>query len=746
MRFFCIKNLISHDVFELAPWDFKPQSNVQLNSKEAVRKWWRTPSTNHLFYSMFEGTRPDTRTSWDNSENPPSKMHGFVVDYDEKITDKMYKQPNLANTAFHPTAWSLTSSGRGRMLWAFEKPIPLPDKKMTSNFLKLIAKEMKLKDIWPGFDEAFYRATQYYECGHHWKVFDNYTIPCETVSAWLLKSWDKHERRSALRIPMDEIYAELERKYPKVWEGPFEIGARTRRFWDPAATNPTSAVLRENGFQCFSGDKAFVSWQEILGNSFVLKIESTQIEKISNGIFFDGRTYFRQTDDNKWLSYCKDDIKLYLRVRLGLTDKSSSRADTSELDRTLCFVQETNRIEAAMPFVHHRPGVIIVDGKRYLNTFACKALQPVDPDADVTPKDFPWLHDFFMNMFEDKEDLSYMFGWLKRFYESGLYYIPRNGQAIFIAGHVNMGKTMLADYIIAKMMGGFRDASSYFLGEVSGFSAPYLEVPLLTINDTQAIMDNAKHNRYSSMIKKMVANKDFMFNQKYEKAGSVKWTGRIVVTCNVDPESLRVLPNLEMSMREKVMLFKMKQAKKDFQEGFTNKIDNELPYFCRWLLDWAVPRDIVTDSRFGVRSRHHHELYNVAIQSGSSQGFLEILMIFLKNAETRTIDGYWEGSTAELLSEMLQLEATKALCVKITPQGVGRMLGQLQARGYPLFNKHTRRGSRWSIPYDVAEMTPAKAGHENDDPEELSRISEELQDDSYESESEPVRGQQSLPF
>jgi len=279
MRFFCIKNLMSHEVFEMNPWDFEPDV-LSTQNKEALRKWWRTPSTNHLFYSMFEGVKPTLRTTWDNETNPPSKMHGFVVDYDSEITPKMFLKPNFDKTPYHPAAWSMTSSRHGRMLWAFEKPIPLPGKKMTENFLRVITKEMSLKNVWPGFDEAFYRATQYYECGHRWQVFDNMKIPFEAVTAWLSKSWDVYESKTSINIPLEDVYTELERKYPGVWEGPFELGARTKRFWDKKADNPTAAVLRANGFQCFTGDKAFVPWSEILGHEFILKVETSQIEKI----------------------------------------------------------------------------------------------------------------------------------------------------------------------------------------------------------------------------------------------------------------------------------------------------------------------------------------------------------------------------------------------------------------------------------------------------------------------------------
>jgi hypothetical protein len=714
MKFFCIKNLVTHSVFHTPPWEFKTNiPDYTKEDKKARSRWWNTPKTEHLFYNMIEGENENVRVS---KTNPPVRMYGFVADYDSVISPEQYEQPNFKDTHVLPTAWSLTSSGRGRMVWAFEQALPLPDMQTTTEFLKVAAKELNLKNIWGGFDEAFYRSSQYYEVGHSWKVIDTNLVPHTIVCGLMAKAWERRNRNVTCAIELDEIYPEIERCYPGAWEGAFELGARTRRFWDTSATNPTSAILRANGFQCFSGPQAFVYWEDILDKSFIDKAVASKMKGITDGVFFDGRNYYRKNDANDWLIYNKDDIKLFLRVRLGLSAKASSQSAVSDLDRTLCFIQETNRIDGAFPYVNHKQGIIIVNGQKILNTCKCKALQPVSNEFEAEPKDFSWLANFFKNLFDSEDQLPYFLAWLKRFYEDSLYYKARSGQAIFLVGPPDMGKTLLADFIIAKMVGGFRDASSFMLGTDSGFTAPYMEVPLLTVNDEHAVADERSHTRYSSVVKKLVANKEFLYNQKFEKAGNVKWCGRVVITLNEDPRSLRLLPDLEISMLDKVMLFKLSEIRKDFFDGFTKRIEHELPYFCNWLLRWRAPESVLGGVRFGVKSYLHKDLHLAATQSGAGNAFYEILTMFLRNT-SEDYTATWEGTTAQLLSEMVKEESTRPLVQGMTVRFLGTMMGQLKSQGYPVENKHTRYGTQWAMPYELSRWYSA---HPNDEDDEFT--------------------------
>jgi len=46
--------------------------------------------------------------------------------------------------------------------------------------------------------------------------------------------------------------------------------------------------------------------------------------------------------------------------------------------------------------------------------------------------------------------------------------------------------------------------------------------------------------------------------EKFKSSGEVPWFGRIIVTCNLDAESLRILPDMDLNTNDKISLFKAK--------------------------------------------------------------------------------------------------------------------------------------------------------------------------------------------
>ena len=81
--FFVLRNLsaIAAEPVE-APWTLKT-SVPEFASKEEYREWAKNPTTSHAFVSPVEGLSSVIRVGKDN---PPVKMHGLVVDYDNHTT------------------------------------------------------------------------------------------------------------------------------------------------------------------------------------------------------------------------------------------------------------------------------------------------------------------------------------------------------------------------------------------------------------------------------------------------------------------------------------------------------------------------------------------------------------------------------------------------------------------------------------------------------------------------------------
>lgn len=713
--FFAISNLSSAKVSEVKPWDFKRAvpSFAQENKAKFVA-WCQKPTTQNCHYSGFEGLDPLRRVSGDNE---PVKLHGLIADYDAKITPEM-----LANvkeecpTEFIPNWGSMTFSSGGRLVWEFEAPVTLGDAKVTQTFLKLAAKKLKLIKLLPGLDEsAFLDLNKYYECGTEWTHLSSDPIPSNFVHQWLFEAGNKVRwNTNDAVIPLDIVFTEIERQFPNRWPGGnFDEGTRCPRFWEaeynPDTYDKTGVVVRASGMQCFSGDAGFISWGELLGRKFVEKYEADRTGEILTNLFYDGKNYWRKDVSGYWIPVPKEDFRLMLKVKYGLSNFCTRRETCSEVDKVMYAVQEQKAVTAALPFVHFPSGLLRKDGQNYLNTSNVECMKPAECTGEWG-KDFPWLSSFIDTFFDPADQKEFFLGWWKHFYENALAKTPRAGQALFVAGDPGVGKTLLSTAIVSASVGGHVDASSYLLGEEK-FTSHVVGSPIMSVDDTVPASDTRRHTRYSAMIKKITANRYHTYEEKFQKAGQVTWLGRVVVTCNLDPESVRLLPNVELSLLDKINLFKCAKVERKFPSptDLMKIINAELPYLLRWLLDWEIPDHCKGDSRFGVASYHETHLFNSALQTSASYTFLELLTDFLSAySESAGDKTEWVGNSTQLLADMSIDPRIGGIACRLRPTQIASYLGQLSARGYSIESARLSTSRTWHIPFDLVNEVTAK--------------------------------------
>jgi len=720
---FAIPNLASSRISECKPWE-----NQSIAPPEES---WCKPNLEHLFYSGFEGDFSAARI--DSSNNPAMKMHWIVANFDGDINRHMRETVLDRCTELKPRYICRTASGGARLLWKLAEPLPLLRNDLTVKLIRHIKKKLKLSRLLIGFDsDAFVDLGRYYEAGMEWVKLSDDEIPASYMIQWASESADNYKwDKLGLAIPAEIVAAEVKRRFPGRWQGDFVVGARGVRFWDPDADNQAAVIVRESGMQCFTGGTAFISWAGIFGHRFVSMFKESRIARAVEGIYFDGREYWLRHPDRNWVYVNRGDLILDLKVNHRLHSRMRRGENASEVEYALYLIREHQHIDCASPLVHRPDGLIEINNRRILNISSVKVLQPVTEEeycqavavagvggpgpsappctAGVPPVQpapssnsqpptpncpYPWIRDYFNGFFDPPEQLDYFYAWLKRWYESALNKRMVPGQASFFAGVPNAGKTLLSNVILSRVFGGHTDASSFLSGE-DNFNSHLFSKAVWAVDDVVPLSNRRSHMKFSAHIKKMAANRTFSVREKYRVDQLIEWNGRIVVTCNTDPESIRILPDVDLSNRDKINLFRVAERNHFvFPRDVESIIAAELPFFLRWLLDWQPPKHVVGGARFGVKTYCEDSLLEAARHSSSAYSFLEVMLKFFEGQ----VEEFWEGSATELLSAMLNDDDGLArIAARYTPTSVGRELSKLASQNYPLTQHRNGTKRIWTI-------------------------------------------------
>ena len=700
-----IANFQAHAVELRAPWGVPIRARVDFADKAAFKAYLGQAATQDCLYSGILGSCPSLRVGHDN---PAARMVAIVADYDTPMTAKE-RARKLARLAVKPNFISTSFSGGTHAVWLLEKPLPLmPGPHMVQELLRVISRELRLKRAFDALDaKAFFTPGQYYHAGWGWQAVDDSPIPESTSMLWFDEAVRKSRfHETGVQIPLARVAEELEARFPGRWKGDFTLGARGVRFWDPMADNPTAAIVRENGMTCFTGPVAFRSWEDIFGSGFISQYRAeTEGVMLSECYFVDNAFYVRTDYRNEdgtmvpaWQQLNRQSMESFAALRYNLSATAAEDGQPSQLKQALSKIIVENSLVGAGPFIYRPDKIVAVNGAPHLNISFLKVHEPDPAKGNSWGDGFPWTAAFLEDLFPDIiQRERFMSEWAYA-YKNACAGTPRNGHTLFVAGPPGVGKNFLSECLYGPSLGGFADASEYLLGRTR-FNSNLFRVGVWTCNDTVTKGDAKERAVFAKTLKKMAANQVHIVEAKYRNASSVPWEGRIVVTLNTDPLSLQILPDVEISNRDKICLFKTSDKVLDDKDA-ARKAREELPALCAYLLNMEIPEHCRGDARFGVRNYLHEELYAEASSSGSTASFGEILGLFAK--DMFAADGRLEcieGSATWFLQQMLQQDSLKEMLRgEVTARSIGKQLGALKSSAsFPLAYKRSSNQRVWCI-------------------------------------------------
>jgi len=671
-----IQNLSAQDAHDfsdpmaVAAANQLPQSVLDL-PKPQFKTWCADDRTDHVFYSMCEGLAAGLRIT---SDNPVAKINGIVLDFDkfpEPVPrDDVHKWLNHKSVKHHPSYITETQSGWVRLVYQFATPIMI-DPGFVNLFTGMILKEVGVSPKMAGhLDRTSLEPNRYFELGSDWED-TGHRIDERTVLGVLSEASSKApiDSNPDCIIPMDVVSEALEKKYGNApnWPqtGQIQIGSRVPDFWLPNGASRDAGIVRPDGITVFTerDDRGFRSWRDLLGPGFVDKYQRDHIAKATNRFYFCGNgNYLEDRGSHEgWAPQKEAYVRRKLR-ELGWCPKTphSPGAKISQVDHVMKMIEDQNFVAGKVPVPFCKDKRVRLEGSTYLNDCTTQPLAPAAPGTG-DPSNWPWLNEFLTQFYDQPDELKrrgltqldYLYAWLARFYTAAVNYEEVSGQALLHVGPTSRGKTLFAVGIVGGLVGGNADAGDYLKG-VTGFNAELCHNRIWTVDDTTSSADEREHRLLTQILKRVVANTKHVYHKKYQDAATVDWTGRVIMSMNMDAASLSVIPDMDSSNRDKMIGLRIADDATDqfpSNQDIAKILKQELPHFARFLLDYQPKPEVLGSNRFGVQSYMHPFVEGASYDNSSRSAVVEAVDWFAKTFRAHDTSGRsaFTGTATELI-------------------------------------------------------------------------------------------------
>ena len=649
MTYRYIKNLRDNRAVKATTLNTLSKPKPAFTNKAAYRAWCADAGTDHVFYSAVEGSAPSKRVS---NDNPPNKIYGVIADYDAPVNWGSIDSDIASKCGLNPPTWrTKTQSGYLRLIWEFDNPMPIAPA-MFDSFMKHIKTTLKLERLFAGFDSTSIKANQYFELGEDWTSVGGILSDIAVHTALTKAAGDAPPQSNDTSIPIDVVAAEVEARFPNRWVGDFEIGSRGPLFWIDDGINRDGCQVVEDGIICYSdrASQGFMSWGDILGGAFVKAFEQKKMGSLLGEYWFNGRSFFKLLFEAA-VTIPREQLVLELR-QSGFSVKQKKGQPLSEVEAAILTISNQNRIDEIAPVVFSKDRIVVSNGNRILN---CANIKPIEPDIDGDIAKWPFIHGWLNQLFvndasRSNNTVDYFFAWLQRFYKAVYEREFVQGHALLLVGPTNKGKSLLSNRVISGLVGGYADASDYLSGQTK-FNKDLGRVAAWVIDDTTSAASFQDQRKATELIKRAVANPRVEYMAKYADALSIPWTGRVIFSLNMDANSLSVIPALDSSNRDKLMALRIADtatSKFPRNSQLEKTIEEELPHFAGWLLDWKVPKALEEFGRFGIKSYIDETIASAAYDNSSRSSVAELVEFFAKRARDYTPDKtHWRGTLTE---------------------------------------------------------------------------------------------------
>jgi hypothetical protein len=422
------------------------------------------------------------------------------------------------------------------------------------------------------------------------------------------------------------------------------------------------------------------------------------------------KEYVVRSSSGGWHRYNEQQYRRILKSR-GNTVEPAKHADIGEVDWIIVEVQDKHAVSYVGRLAGWREGVHTVAGGRRILVTESPRL--------VTPQAGDWSHlrTFIESLLGNaNEQIQVFYGWLKVGLEA-LYSGPfRPGQAVVFAGPRNNGKSLL-QRLLTQLFGGFFGRPFEFMSGRTSHNMDLFEGVHLVIEDDIPSTRLEERRKLGARIKEITANSGQRCHPKFVDAMILEVLWRMTISVNIEPENLMILPPLDESLLDKLILFKTSQATlpnptqtKDGYKQCMDSLTAGLPAFVAFLQAWDIP-DELKSGRYGVREYHHPELVQALNGLAPETKLAEIIDMVIFSATGQ--DTAWTGRASELERKLRKDETYGGEVARLLSftTACGSYLARLaKKKNTRVSSKHQAEGNIWVIEPPPWGAGPGRAG------------------------------------
>lgn len=384
------------------------------------------------------------------------------------------------------------------------------------------------------------------------------------------------------------------------------------------------------------------------------------IEYFEQNTVFSNRKFYCKLLDGKYRCYTEREFSQVVKKSIGYHRVRSG-------DRKKKLDDELRQLPGAIAANRYADNVVngiagYSDGFHVIppRTIFCKEgyrIEEPNPDCDWSD-----LKEMFKGCFSSAIEESFFHAWFRSAYldlRRGLF---GPSMTLVFAGEVGTGKSLLRDFLVVGLgnRGGFGEPYSCMSGKTQ-FNGDILRYELQVIDDDGLNPDARSRTLLGEHIKKFCVAGQRRIETKGVDAWNLKTYGRLVICVNSEDSSINVLPHLQSSLWDKIMILQTKgdmaskldgltQAEKD--EWFS-KIVNQIPGYLHWLLnEFEITKSMrrnPKERRMGFDAYKSPEILEIIAENSADFEIHSWLLRFLELNNRIS----WKGSAFELMQELV---------------------------------------------------------------------------------------------